>query len=175
VACCWSGRHSSTIWGSDMRKSIFILAYLLSSNCLSCRVYYYKVERVTLQSVYRDLQRTFIKWRLQTADTTMLVNANIACHNSWDAFWIRVPRYDITFQRHGFAFEEQRLNQVQKYVKNKAIPVTGRGGLYGYEMLRIPHCLDNRLTDGGRIVSLTHRQRTTRQKHYFSASGTRLC
>jgi hypothetical protein len=24
-------------------------------------------------------------------------------------------------------------------------------------MLRIPHCLDNRLTDGGKAVSLTHR------------------
>jgi hypothetical protein len=23
-------------------------------------------------------------------------------------------------------------------------------------MLRIPHCLDNRLTDGGKVVSLTH-------------------
>jgi hypothetical protein len=33
--------------------------------------------------------------------------------------------------------------------KSKAIPVTGRGGLLGYEMLRIPHCLDNRLIDGG--------------------------
>jgi hypothetical protein len=29
-------------------------------------------------------------------------------------------------------------------------------------MLRIPHCLDNRLTDGGK-------------KHYFSASGTHFC
>jgi hypothetical protein len=27
----------------------------------------------------------------------------------------------------------------------KAIPITGRGGVYGCEMLRIPHCLDNRL------------------------------
>jgi hypothetical protein len=30
--------------------------------------------------------------------------------------------------------------------KEKAIPVTGLGGLQGCEMLRIPHCLDNRLT-----------------------------
>jgi hypothetical protein len=40
-------------------------------------------------------------------------------------------------------------------------------------MLRILHCLDNRLTDGGKVVSLTHRQRSTPRKHYFSASGTR--
>jgi hypothetical protein len=31
---------------------------------------------------------------------------------------------------------------------------TGRGGLQGCEMLRIPHCLDRRLTDGGKVVSL---------------------
>jgi hypothetical protein len=29
----------------------------------------------------------------------------------------------------------------------KAIPVTGRGGPYGYETSRLPHFLDNRLTD----------------------------
>jgi hypothetical protein len=31
-------------------------------------------------------------------------------------------------------------------IRSKVIPVTGRGGLYGCEMLRIPHCLDKRLT-----------------------------
>jgi hypothetical protein len=41
-------------------------------------------------------------------------------------------------------------------------------------MLRILHCLDNRLTDGGEIVSPTHRPRSTPQKH-FSGSGTHLC
>jgi hypothetical protein len=33
----------------------------------------------------------------------------------------------------------------------------GRGGLWGYEVSRIPHCLDNRLTDTGKVVSHTHR------------------
>jgi hypothetical protein len=28
-------------------------------------------------------------------------------------------------------------------------------------MLRIPHCLDNRLTDNGKVVSPTHRPRST--------------
>jgi hypothetical protein len=41
--------------------------------------------------------------------------------------------------------------------KSKAIAVTGRGGLYGCKMLRIRHCLDNQLTDGGKVVSPTHR------------------
>jgi hypothetical protein len=42
-------------------------------------------------------------------------------------------------------------------------------------MLRIPHCLDIRLTDGGKVVSPTHRPRSTPQKHYFSASGNNFC
>jgi hypothetical protein len=41
--------------------------------------------------------------------------------------------------------------------KGKAIPVTGRGGPQGCETSRLPHFLDNRLTDGGEIVSLTRR------------------
>jgi hypothetical protein len=42
-------------------------------------------------------------------------------------------------------------------------------------MLRIPHCLENRLIDGGKAVNLTHRQRSTHPNHSFSASGTRFC
>jgi hypothetical protein len=42
-------------------------------------------------------------------------------------------------------------------------------------MLRIPHCLDNRLTDGGKVVNLTQGPRPTPQKHYFSASATHFC
>jgi hypothetical protein len=42
--------------------------------------------------------------------------------------------------------------------KGKAIPVTGREGPYCCEKSRLPHFLDNRLTDGGKVVSLTRRQ-----------------
>jgi hypothetical protein len=45
--------------------------------------------------------------------------------------------------------------------------VAGRGGLYGCEMLRIPCCLDNRLTDGGKVVSPTHRPHFTPQNLFF--------
>jgi hypothetical protein len=31
-------------------------------------------------------------------------------------------------------------------------------------MLRIPRCLDNRIADGGKVVSITHRPRSTPQK-----------
>jgi hypothetical protein len=45
-------------------------------------------------------------------------------------------------------------------------------------MLRIPHFLDNRLTDGGEVVSLTRRQRFTPSPrkipgtHFFKAETT---
>jgi hypothetical protein len=45
----------------------------------------------------------------------------------------------------------------------------------GCEMLRIPHCLDNRLTDGGKVVSPTHWPHSTSPKHDFSASDTHSC
>jgi hypothetical protein len=34
-------------------------------------------------------------------------------------------------------------------------------------MLRILHCLDNRLTDGDEVVNLARRQRSAPQKHFF--------
>jgi hypothetical protein len=54
---------------------------------------------------------------------------------------------------------------IYKYIgKVKAIPVTGREGIMGCETLRLPHFLDNRLTDGGEVVSLTHRPPFTPRK-----------
>jgi hypothetical protein len=41
--------------------------------------------------------------------------------------------------------------------RGKAIPVTGSAGPWGCETSRLPHFLDNRLTDGGKVVSLTRR------------------
>jgi hypothetical protein len=40
--------------------------------------------------------------------------------------------------------------------------------------IRIPHCLDNRLTDGCKVVSLMYQPQFTPQKH-FSASGIHFC
>jgi hypothetical protein len=42
-------------------------------------------------------------------------------------------------------------------------------------MLRIPHCLDSRLTDGCKVVSLTHRPSSTPHKPYVSATGSNFC
>jgi hypothetical protein len=43
-------------------------------------------------------------------------------------------------------------------------------------MLRIPHCLDNRLTNGGKFVSPTHSPHFTPQKnYYFYVSDFHFC
>jgi hypothetical protein len=42
--------------------------------------------------------------------------------------------------------------------KGKAIPVTGRGGPQGYETSRLPHFLENRLTDLVRLSALRVRR-----------------
>jgi hypothetical protein len=60
------------------------------------------------------------------------------------------------------AFGAARGNRNKNYsvrVKSEAIPVTGRGGPRGCEMLRITHSLDIRLTDCGAVVSLMGRPR----------------
>jgi hypothetical protein len=67
----------------------------------------------------------------------------------------------------------KRAKQMSK--KGKAIPVTGSEGLQGSEMLRIPHCLDNRLIVGGKAVSSTHRPHFTLHKHFFNVSSTHFC
>jgi hypothetical protein len=48
-------------------------------------------------------------------------------------------------------------NQINKG-KSKTLLVKGRGGPEGCETSRLPHFLDNRLTDGGEVISLTRRQ-----------------
>jgi hypothetical protein len=51
--------------------------------------------------------------------------------------------------------------------KGKPNLVKGRGGLYFWEMLRIPHCLENRLTDGGEFVRPKCRWCLTPQNRFF--------
>jgi hypothetical protein len=48
----------------------------------------------------------------------------------------------------------QMTDGIKKSKQGKAIPVTGREGPYGCETLRLPHFLDNRLTDGVRMSAL---------------------
>jgi hypothetical protein len=55
--------------------------------------------------------------------------------------------------------------------KGKAVPVTDRGGPYGCETSRLPYFLDNRLSDGGEVVSLTRQPPFTPRK----IPGTHFC
>jgi hypothetical protein len=49
------------------------------------------------------------------------------------------------------------LNSFHNVKGNKDIPVSGHGGPSGCERLRLPHYLDKRLIDGGKVVSPTRR------------------
>jgi hypothetical protein len=49
------------------------------------------------------------------------------------------------------------------WIKIKTVPLTGRGGLWGRKMLKIPYCLDNQLTDGGGTAAFV----TISQKLYL--------
>jgi hypothetical protein len=40
---------------------------------------------------------------------------------------------------------------------SKAISASGRGGLQACEMLRIPHCIQCQITDGGEVVGPANR------------------
>jgi hypothetical protein len=54
---------------------------------------------------------------------------------------------------------------VKRQKKKKTIPVAGRGGPYGCETLS--HFLDNRLTDGGEVVSLGLRKLKKKRGEMF--------
>jgi hypothetical protein len=57
-----------------------------------------------------------------------------------------------------------RQSDSTKVKKGKAIPLTGRKGPPGCETSRFPHFLDNRPTDGGKVVSLMRRPPFTPQE-----------
>jgi hypothetical protein len=62
---------------------------------------------------------------------------------------------------------------LRRYImlKGKDIPVTGHGGPQGFETSRLPHFLDNQLTDGGQVISLMHHLLFTPRK----IPGTHFC
>jgi hypothetical protein len=75
---------------------------------------------------------------------------------------------------HKFRTESYFISKVKKS-KSKVMSLTGRVGIEDCEMLRIPHYLDNQLSDCGKFVSFTHRPRSTLQKKDFSAVDTHFC
>jgi hypothetical protein len=83
--------------------------------------------------------------------------------------------HQLNFRRITTGTNSMQRDAAINYYESKAIPVTGCGGLYGCEMLKIPHCLNNLLTNGGKVARPTHWPRCIPQKHYFAASGTHFC
>jgi hypothetical protein len=69
----------------------------------------------------------------------------------------------ISFRNVGIRPQSMTTSTAKREGKRKVepFPARGRGGLQGREMLRIPYCLDSGLTDGGKVVSLKHRPRST--------------
>jgi hypothetical protein len=56
----------------------------------------------------------------------------------------------------------------------KLSPLADLAGLYGCEMLWIPHCIDSRFADGSKFVSPTLRPSATPQRQFY-VSGTHFC
>jgi hypothetical protein len=70
-----------------------------------------------------------------------------------------------------YIFSETWSRAVSYIFKGKAKPIISRGGPQGYEPPRLPHCLDNRLADDDKVVSLTRRTPFTCRK----IPGTYFC
>jgi hypothetical protein len=75
------------------------------------------------------------------------------------------PTYDLLI-RERKAWVWEKIAYIYNYSGkvSKTNPVTGHGGPQGCETSRIPHFLDNRLIDGGEVVSLTRRPPFTPQE-----------
>jgi hypothetical protein len=82
-----------------------------------------------------------------------------------------IPKIDSYFLENmsHFHYKVQSVNyrevfSVVRTIRKNAIPITGREGPLGCEMSRLPHFLDNRLTDDGEVVSLMRRPPFTLQE-----------
>jgi hypothetical protein len=56
---------------------------------------------------------------------------------------------------HGTSVYNHAASKAIIRANGEAVPVTGHGGTQGCEASRLPHCLDNHLTDGGEVFSFT--------------------
>jgi hypothetical protein len=57
---------------------------------------------------------------------------------------------------HGIITDGDLATVTKQNGKGKAIPITGHEGPQRFKRSRFPHFLDNRLTDGGEVVSIMH-------------------
>jgi hypothetical protein len=82
-----------------------------------------------------------------------------------------VLNVDLTHNKTAIRCKTRHTNQEPTECRKHGFPVkgrdnhvTGHGGPLGCETYRLPHFLENRLTDGGECVSLTRRPPFTPRK-----------
>jgi hypothetical protein len=81
-------------------------------------------------------------------------------HLSTFSFPAFQKRVSLTHEISNYISSQQYIASQSAHTSNKHVtgPVTGRAGQEGCETSSFPRFFDNRLTDGGEVVSLTHRQ-----------------
>jgi hypothetical protein len=101
-------------------------------------------------SLVRFLLLSFIKrtWFFSELITLLFAPASFQLLNQWTDF------HQVWYERSANLCHRIFYNFL---ITDKAIPVRGHGGPLGCETSRLPHFIDNRLTDVGEVVSLTRR------------------
>jgi hypothetical protein len=83
---------------------------------------------------------------------------------------MNVVRRQVTEEEQFFCVSYHFCEDGSIKCEAKAIPVTGRRGPYGCKTSRLPHFIDNRLTDGGEVSPTRWLPFTPRKN-----SGTHFC
>jgi hypothetical protein len=116
-----------------------------------------------VKCIYKELERVFYKFpKHHTKNFLEYFNAKVGSKEIFKPIAGNESLYEIR-NDNGIG-----VVNFKKKKKSKAIPVTGRGGLHGFGMLEITHCLHNQLTDGDEVVGLTHRSRSTPRNIFLS-------
>jgi hypothetical protein len=168
IAVFWTNMNAWTpLWSRDQRSWLqngAVFCFLWGTNWIY--VCYVEESRSPL-------------WT--TGQSSWLQNGDVLCF-LWGANWIYICYEDGTRPPLWSSGHSSWLQNGDVLCflwgesKNKAIPITGLKGLKSCQMLRIPHSLDNRHRDGGKVVSPTHQPQYTPQKHYyFNIYGTHFC
>jgi hypothetical protein len=132
--------------------------------CLLCHCQKYKLNSIGYIPATKfkvNVKRMF--HYMKSLIITIFNLFSILWKTKW-GFWVNLavcppPRLKARIVEPGeTAVANQRFGKhipvVMNYVK-RAMPVTGSEGSQGWETSRLPLFLDNRLTDGGEVVSLT--------------------
>jgi hypothetical protein len=111
-------------------------------------------------------------WLLAFEENCLLGCDTVSCVRNLPTYCTTYfPEFQDRFYHEQISSINNSLELYSGKVNSKAIPVIGHGSPYVYEILRLPHFLDNRLTDGVKGVSLTRRPPFTPR----NIVGTHFC